>query len=151
MTGSLEDFEARGPYLRRRWTPEGPSRGVKLVIAAAVALVGLWLLFGSDAGIVRVLMLQRRAQELDRKIETLARERAQARERLDRLLNDGATIERVARESYGLARPDEIIFLLPGREGGPSWRAAPAPGALALPEAERAAPEMPLDTPREAQ
>jgi cell division protein FtsB len=150
MTPGVPDFETRGSYLRPRWLSNRPSRGVRLLAGGIVLLAGLWLLLGSDAGIVRVLLLQQRTQELDRRIGTLSRRRADLRERLDRIANDEGTFERVARESYGLSRRNEIVFLLPGHGDGPSWRNAPPPTDLAVP-APLEAEDMPLDTAEERQ
>jgi cell division protein FtsB len=143
MTIRIEDFEARGPYLRPRWSSDRRYRRARWVAAAAAAVVAAWFLVGSESGLVGVLMLQKRVSELDHRLETLQHRRAELRARLDLMRNDPRTIERVAREVYGLARGEEIVYLLPGCEAGPGWRQAPAPSDIL---ASRSPEEMALDT-----
>jgi cell division protein FtsB len=85
-------------------------------IIAVIALV-VGSLFG-DRGILQLLRQRQRTEELARDIERLREENRVLAEDILSLRRDPASIERLAREQLGLARPGETVFLL---------RDAPAP------------------------
>lgn len=106
----------------RRTTPN-PSRGdaeeavrrgraVRLAIAVGVALLGLLVTAGyrsyRDLAVTHAHEAELRA-EID-----ATRQRIDAlRTRIDRTENDPLELERLAREELGMARPGEVVILLP--------------------------------------
>lgn len=99
------------------------NREEKLLVAflrrRAGLLLGLALLallvhdvFG-DHGFLAMRRTHKEVEQLRQEIQQLNQENARLAEELKALKNDPATIERLAREEMGLARPGELIFKLP--------------------------------------
>ncbi len=91
---------------------EGPRRkvwvvgGVILFVALAVgALIG-------DRGLLYLMEQQRRAEALQRDLETLRSENLRLAGEIASLRSDPRAIERIAREQLGLARSGETVFIL---------------------------------------
>lgn len=94
------------PYARRMQLRRRITR-------AALAAGGLWiafvLVFG-EAGLVRIAKLRAETRALEAEIAALeTKARAQHASR-DVVFEDPAALERIAREEYGLAREDEVVF-----------------------------------------
>ena len=81
---------------------------MRLAIAFGVCVL-MCSLFGDDRGLRAVLQARRDARALGARIEALRAENAALRRRVDALRGDPAAIERVARETLGLMRRDEIV------------------------------------------
>ncbi len=83
----------------------------------SVGAFGLCLiLFGAftgDNGLPGLLKARRDARALTTEISALRSENARLRLRAEALRSDPATIEAVARETLGLARPDELVITRP--------------------------------------
>lgn len=78
--------------------------------AAALALcLLLFTMFAGDNGIQALLRVQRDTKALAGEIAALKKENERLRISAEALRNDPRTIEVVARETLGLARPDEIV------------------------------------------
>ena len=111
------------PPLRRRRSPApapAASRwreAVHYLLLFVIAVLLVDALIG-DKGFMDTLRVRRDWQELARSIEALREENATLLERARHLREDPATLERVAREEYGLIRPGEILFIL--RDAGPA-------------------------------
>ena len=73
----------------------------------------LFTMFGGDNSLPALLKARRDAQALTRSISDLRSDNARLKARIEALRNDPAAIERVARESFGLARPDELVVMRP--------------------------------------
>lgn len=89
------------------------ARVRRRLLRALVAVVVLWIGYGvlfGEAGIVRILSLQRKARRLEAEIARLEREAEELKQRRERLQADPAQVEKVAREEYLLARDDELVF-----------------------------------------
>jgi len=97
--------------LRRQVASEVKKR--RLIFFTVVVLGFLYLsislLFG-DAGLFRYLELMKTKQNLQNQISDLSRQNEQIREQIRLLKEDPFYREKLAREEYGLARPDEYIF-----------------------------------------
>jgi len=82
-------------------------------------VAGLGLLFIQDIfGTHGVLAMHRSLQEAaaaQRAIDQLTEENRKLQDRVEQLKTDPATIERIAREQMGLARPGEYIFKVPAK------------------------------------
>lgn len=60
--------------------------------------------------------LRRQLDDQKRQIEFYEQENAESKDLLDRLQNDTATMEKVAREHYMMKRDNEVIFLIETQE-----------------------------------
>jgi cell division protein FtsB len=98
----------------KRAAPKRPDRTRRIVqtlllfIAAVIvvdALVG-------EQGLFAMLRARRQAEELAASIARQKAENARLREEVERLTNDPAAIEEVARRELGLIRPGEKVFII---------------------------------------
>ena len=71
----------------------------------------LFTIFTGDNGLPELLKVRRDMQSLTQQIATLRAENAQLKRRAEALRSDPAAIEAVARETLGLARPDEFVVI----------------------------------------
>ena len=77
---------------------------------AILALAGYFALFGGEYGAVSLWRIERaHVQEVSR-VEALRDEVERLRARADSLETDSATLERIARERYGLIREGERLY-----------------------------------------
>jgi cell division protein FtsB len=83
---------------------------MRLGVAFGLCIV-LLTLFAGDRGLPAVFKARRQAQTLAREIGALREQNQALRARLLALRSDPGTIEAVARETLGLARPGEIVVL----------------------------------------
>ena len=100
--------------MARSGKEEASEGGVRwpLVFAApfAVGLVtGVWLVRDRENGVLPLVALSHQVSELDREVRSLEHLRDERRLEVEGLQSDRATIERHARESLGMARPDELV------------------------------------------
>jgi cell division protein FtsB len=114
------------PLPRRDARPE-PLRRTRAVPPPAVAplrrrvLNGL-LLFATvvllvdalvgDRGLVERLRARRQYAQAAAAVDAIRRQNASLRERIQRLKDDPAAIESIAREELGFIRPGELLFIL---------------------------------------
>ena len=90
------------------------------MLFVAMAAASLWLfflIFFGDNGVVELLRKRDHLTQLSSANEQLVKDNLQLYRRVDRLHNDPAYIEAVARRELGMVRPDELIFTFaPERE-----------------------------------
>lgn len=91
------------PWLSR-WLPPA-------LIVFAVALA-VWSVVG-PSGWLEVRRLRDERLRLQEKISDIEAENARLRGRLQRLENDPAELERLAREKLGMVKPDEWVVVVP--------------------------------------
>src|ERR1700730_9428047 len=101
-------------------------RNMNWFLAFALALLLLQDIFGTH-GVIAMRRSQQEAARVQRAIDQMNEENRQLQDRVRALKSDPATIERIAREEMGLARPGEYIFKLPPKSADPSTPAAPPP------------------------
>ena len=89
-----------------------------LLIAALILLV-LQDVLGTH-GVLAMRRSQKEAAQVQKEIQQLSEENQHLQNRVQSLKSDPATIERIAREEMGLARPGEYIFKLQPKPGEPS-------------------------------
>lgn len=97
---------------------------MKSVVAFGLCII-LMSIFAGDRGLPAVFQARRDAQELSRRIAAIRAENTHLKARAEALRTDPATIEWVARETLGFARPDELVVTGP--------QSADRPPALRLP------------------
>jgi cell division protein FtsB len=82
-------------------------------IAAFGLCIILMSMFAGERGLPAVFKARRDAQELARRIAAIRAENADLKARASALRSDPDAIERVARETLGFARPDELVVIGP--------------------------------------
>jgi cell division protein FtsB len=78
-------------------------------VLAVFAFLAYTLLFG-DMGLVKYMELKQNKAWLESEIIRIDRENRALSEQVNSLKKDPYYIEKYAREEYGLAKPDEVIF-----------------------------------------
>ena len=81
------------------------------ILGLALLALGIHDVFGTH-GYLAMRRSQKQIDELRGEIERLTRENQQLAEHVNALKTDAETIEKIAREEMGLARPGEMIFKL---------------------------------------
>ncbi|HXQ26800.1 MAG TPA: septum formation initiator family protein [Candidatus Acidoferrales bacterium] len=94
-------------------------RNANWFLAAGLALLLLQDVFGTH-GLIAMRRAQQEAAHVQQQIDQINEENRQLQERVKALKTDPQTIERIAREEMGLARPGEYIFKIPPRPGDSS-------------------------------
>lgn len=79
------------------------------VTGVALLYLGITLLTGEN-GLMKYLELQKTQQKLTAEIVTLDQQNKQLKKQVDALKNDPFYIEKSAREEFGLAKKNELIF-----------------------------------------
>ena len=88
-----------------------------LAVGAVVAVLA-WLFIGGSEGFYAQWRMGGEVDELRGDIAALRLENQALREQIERLKNDMEYLERIARESYGMARPGESVYrVLPTTDG----------------------------------
>ena len=78
------------------------------MVAFGLCIV-LMSMFAGERGLPAVFKARRDARELSRRIAAIRAENADLKARAEALRTDPGAIERVARETLGFARPDELV------------------------------------------
>jgi cell division protein FtsB len=84
-------------------------RNLNWFLVGGLALLLLQDIFGTH-GVLAMRHTQQQAAEIRKEINQLDTENRKLLDRVKALKTDSATIERIAREENGLARPGEYIF-----------------------------------------
>lgn len=91
-------------------TPTG-KRGRRLYLVLGLVALA-WITFFDTHSLFALMDLNRRESQILHEIERLDAEKQRLELEIDRLRNDPDLIERIAREEYGMKRPDETIYIL---------------------------------------
>jgi cell division protein FtsB len=83
------------------------------ILLLAVALVGAPVLIFSSEGMPRVEALEKELDTVERENAELRRDIDIMRRRVERLRDDPAAVERLARDELGLIRASEVVFQFP--------------------------------------
>jgi cell division protein FtsB len=123
----MMDQQSSGPSMnfaeQMRWFLR---RNLNWFLVGGLALLLLQDIFGTH-GVLAMRRTQQQAAEIRKEINQLDTENKKLLERVKALKTDPATIERIAREENGLARPGEFIFKNQPRHG--DGASATPPGA----------------------
>ncbi|MBI5075010.1 MAG: septum formation initiator family protein [Nitrospirae bacterium] len=79
------------------------------IVVLTLLYLSISLIFG-DMGLFKYLELNRTRQSLEKQIAQISTQNEQMRSQLKALKDDPFYREKLAREEYGLSRPDEFIF-----------------------------------------
>ena len=97
-------------------------RKVALLAIVSILLFLLAFLLGGNYGLINMIELRREKRELKAQLRAVQAERDSLVRDITRLQNDKSAIERIAREKYGMARPNEKVIKfvdpLPLEKGG---------------------------------
>jgi cell division protein FtsB len=100
--------QAQAPFWRRH---------LLKILGLALLAVGIHDVFGAH-GYLAMRRSQKQIEELRGEIERLSQENQALAEHVNALKTDPETIEKIAREEMGLAKPGEMIFKLPAAPTG---------------------------------
>ena len=85
-------------------------RLVKRIILFVVAASVLWLLFAPDRGVVHYRKMQKKIDSLAQENRNLEQRNVELKKEIDRLQNDDAYLEELARKKYGLLKENETVY-----------------------------------------
>lgn len=94
-------------YRKRRWTIIGVSAILGIALIVTLSDYGLWNRF----------KLEYETNSLERNIIALKDSNEMLLEEIEMLKTDTTTIERVAREKYGMKKRNETVYMLNDNEG----------------------------------
>lgn len=101
-------------------------RNVNWFLIAALGLLFIQDIFGTH-GVLAMHHSLQEASAAQKQIDQLNEENKKLQDRVQQLKSDPVTIERIAREDMGLARPGEYIFKVPTKPGASSDHGSRAP------------------------
>lgn len=90
-------------------TPLQQNRLLKIVMGLVV-VSALWILFAPGTGVYSLLKLRNKAIELETQTRELTEINQELQAEIDRLKNDAAYLEQIAREKYGMLKKTERVF-----------------------------------------
>lgn len=91
----------------------GIRQNILIAVAVTAVIVMFFMIVFGDNGLVDLRLLKNKQEHLQLRNEQLAGENLQLRRQIDRLKNDPAYIESIARQELGMIAPDEIIIKPP--------------------------------------
>jgi cell division protein FtsB len=87
-----------------------PRAALKKFLWLASLLFLLVTFFGGDSGFIRIYKLEREKGDLQLRYRELQAEVVGLEQERELLENNPSYLEKIAREKYGLSRPDEKIY-----------------------------------------
>ena len=102
---------AKDPKRSTSKRPERTRRIVQTILLFIAAVIVVDALVG-EQGLFAMLRARRQAEELAATIARQKAENARLRDEVNRLNDDPAAIEEVARRELGLIRPGEKVFII---------------------------------------
>ena len=100
-------------------------RNLNWLLMGGLALLLLQDVFGRH-GLLAMHHARQEAARMQQEIDRMSSENQRLQERVKSLKSDPETIERIAREEMGLARPGEYIFKVQPPPGGAPAAASPS-------------------------
>jgi cell division protein FtsB len=94
-----------------RFEPGARRRAIVLVSVIVLVALTVGSVFG-DRGLLTLFQKRRQVDELRLELEALRDDNARLASEIAALRTSPRAVERLAREELGLARPDEVVFLL---------------------------------------
>lgn len=87
-------------------------------LGGVLGVLALGIVAYGSSGLLRVWRMKQEVETIEREITTLRGETQELARRVDRLRTDPATIEKIAREEFGLVRPGEKVLKFPSSPDG---------------------------------
>ena len=116
----------------------------RLILPVLIGLSVYFALFGGEYSVFEVGRVRAEKVELEQRLVELEQANDCLRAWADALETDSATIERLARERYGMIRPGEVLYRITGPSDG-----SPVDGAAANDSAPKGS--MPRDSVRDSE
>jgi cell division protein FtsB len=113
-------------------------RNLSILLGVGLLLLLVQDVFGTH-GVLAMRRSKKEAADIQKEINRLESENCNMEQGVENLKSDPQTIERIARDEMGLAKPGEYIFKLPPKPESASTSASPS-GCPAAPPATTAAP-----------
>lgn len=82
----------------------------KVLLPLLLGLAVYYALFGGEYSLLELRKARSEIKSQEQELQLLRDEVERLQARADSLENDSATIERIAREKYGMIRPGEILY-----------------------------------------
>ena len=98
-----------------RGNPQGPSsprKKVRRLVLAMSLVFSVYLVAAGDGALYQVWHRERQIDLMRGEIEALREENARLQEEVVLLTNDLKTIERIAREHYGMVKANESVYMV---------------------------------------
>ena len=83
---------------------------------ALIPLIITIIFLKGDSGFINQMRLINKRNSLQKEIKELKQKRAQLEKEIKLLESDTQYIEKIAREEYGLGKPDEVIYIFKDEE-----------------------------------
>jgi len=84
----------------------------RLLLAGLLGLAAYYAVFGGEYSLMEVKRVRQEIVENERELTELRKTLDSLRAWVDSLQNDSATLERLAREQFGLIREGEVLYRL---------------------------------------
>ncbi len=82
----------------------------QFLFTVLAAFLVVWFAFLDTYSLATRIRLSQERTDLIRKTEQLRAETEQLEEKISNLRNDSALLERIAREEYGMKKPNETVY-----------------------------------------
>ena len=83
---------------------------MRIALAVILGVALYYALFGGEYSVFELRSLSQRVDDEQARLDSLRIEVDSLEARADSLANDSATIERIARERYGMIKPGERLY-----------------------------------------
>jgi cell division protein FtsB len=102
------------PAIQRNtsYVENASSRRLRVLLVVLPLVVTGYMLTSGDSGLARIWQQSERIDVLKRDIARLEKENASLSEETRLLKDDPKTIERIARERYGMVKDNESIYMV---------------------------------------
>jgi cell division protein FtsB len=120
---------------------EFARRNLSILLGVGLLLVLVQDVFGTH-GVLAMRRSKKEAADIQNEINRLESENCSMEQGVENLKSDPLTIERIARDEMGLAKPGEFIFKLPPKPGSPPVSASPSGCPAAPPPVTTVAPPL---------
>lgn len=91
--------------------PQSNTTLRRLLVGGALCALFVWIAFFDSHSLLRRYQWHQEHEQLTKENEELQQDIQRLRKQLDRPLSD-SLVERIAREEYGMKRPDETVYRL---------------------------------------
>jgi cell division protein FtsB len=102
-------FKKRKPRPKQTLSSVQESRMLKIIIALVVIAL-LWIIFVPRSGVLTIINKRSALQKLQRETTQIKKQTGELEKEIDRLYNDPAYLEEVARKDFGLLKKNEKVY-----------------------------------------
>lgn len=80
------------------------------LVSALVAFIALWFLFVDSYSLMTKFQLESKKEDLIERTAELEKKSAELEEQIEALENNPDLLEKIAREEYGMRKPNETVY-----------------------------------------